>query len=316
MKKNTSRVGLVLALMVLVTALVAFVGCKSATSTTTASTTAESGTTATSVTVTTAPAPGGTGTTGTTDASSSATTGTTGSTAESVSPVSENFKICTQCHGNFNAFLAGSKVITPNFGHALHLNKGYKCEDCHVVPTHQPDKIAKPKMQSCFKCHGQEATSKAPGACGVCHPKEFALVPANHTAGNWLPAANPGLVKTVSAKHGPTATEDLTYCQMCHPQSFCDNCHKTAMPHAADWQAAHPATVSTKGEAICANCHPQQYLCNDCHHAGYKPGTAWKVQHPPIVKANGADACFKCHNPLTCAHCHITGEFTQIAPKP
>jgi uncharacterized protein (UPF0333 family) len=313
MNKNTSRVGLVLALVVLVTALVAFVGCKSATSTTTAPTTSESGTTATSATVTTAPAPDGTGTS-TTDASSSVTTGTTGSTAESVSPVSENFKICTQCHGDFNAFLAKSKVITPNFSHAMHLNKGYKCEDCHAVPTHQPDTIVKPTMQACFKCHGQEATSKAPGTCGTCHPKDFPLVPASHNAGNWLPPADAGLVKTKTATHGPASQKDLTYCQMCHAQSFCDNCHKTPMPHAADWQAAHPETVKAKGEAICANCHPQQYICNDCHHSGYKPGTAWKAQHPPIVKTTGAEGCFKCHNPLTCAHCHITGQFVQVEP--
>ena len=179
---------------VLVVSSLAFAGCKSATTTTTGlprrrQTTATTGTGDSACT-------GGTGTT-TTDASGSATTTTTtGSIAESVAPVSENFKICTQCHGDFNAFLATSKVITPNFSHALHLNKGYKCEDCHAVPTHQPDTIVKPTMQACFKCHGQEATSVAPGTCGTCHPKDFPLVPASHNTANWLPPADPGLVKT------------------------------------------------------------------------------------------------------------------------
>ena len=72
--------------------------------------------------------------------------------------------------------------------------------------------------------------------------------------------------------------------------------------------------MAEKGEAICENCHPQQYICNDCHHTGYKPGTPWTQQHPPIVKANGAEGCFKCHNPLTCAHCHITGQFVEAKP--
>ena len=312
MTKKTKKVFLLLALLALVAALV---GCKSATTTTTAATTS-GGTTATS-----GPATSDTGTTGTgattptsgSDASGG-TTATTGPTAESVAPVSDNFKICTQCHGDFNAFLPKSNVITTNFSHAVHLNKGYKCEDCHAVPTHQPDTIVKPTMQACFKCHGQEATSVAPGACGTCHPKDFPLVPASHSTPNWLPPANAGVVKTVTATHGPTSEKDPTYCQMCHAQSFCDNCHKTPMPHGTDWQTTHPATVKAKGEAICANCHPDQYICNDCHHAGYKPGTPWKQQHPPIVKANGAEGCFKCHNPLTCAHCHVTGQFSDIAP--
>ncbi|MCL4368610.1 MAG: cytochrome c3 family protein [Actinobacteria bacterium] len=308
MTNRTKQTVRLLGLLAVVAALVTVAGCKAATTTTTAASTSGSTTATTGTATSGTGAAGGTGTTG-------GTTVTTGSTAESVAPVSDNFKICTQCHGDFNGFLAASKVITPNFSHAVHLNKGYKCEDCHAVPTHQPDTIVKPKMQACFKCHGQEATSKAPGACGTCHPKDFALVPASHNSGNWLPPANPGLVKTVSATHGPTAATDITYCQMCHAQSFCDNCHKTPMPHAADWQTVHPDTVKAKGEAICANCHQQQYICNDCHHAGYKPSTPWKQQHPPIVKANGAEACFKCHNPLTCAHCHITGQFTDIAPK-
>ena len=296
MKSKTKQVVMLLASLALVGVLVAVTGCTAATTTTTAGTT---GTT------------GSTGTTGTTVTEASGNTTTTGSTAESVAPVSDNFKICTQCHGDFNAFLATSKTITPNFSHAMHLNKGYKCEDCHAVPTHQPDKIVKPAMQACFKCHGQEATSIAPGTCGTCHPKDFPLVPASHNSGDWLPPANPGLVKTVSAAHGPTAQQDITYCQMCHPQSFCSDCHKTPMPHAADWQTTHPATVKANGSALCAQCHPDQYICEDCHHTGYKPGTPWKQQHPPIVKANGADGCFKCHNPLTCAHCHITGQFND-----
>jgi hypothetical protein len=292
---------------ILVVGVLALGGCQSADETTTTSAssttlTGETTTTAgTGVTTTTA----GTGSTGTTAPGSTPTTGG----PESVAQVSEQFKVCTDCHSNFNAFLVGQKVLTNNFSHAVHLNKGIKCEDCHIVPTHQPDTIAKPSMQKCFECHSQEAGAKAPGACSVCHPSDFPLVPANHSVAGWLPPANATGVKTVTAKHSDAAQKDVAYCQMCHADSFCLSCHKTPMPHASDWVQTHPQTVAKAGEASCAQCHPDKWLCNDCHHKGYKnDGTGWTAQHPPIVKTGGTDACFECHNPLTCAHCHITGK--------
>jgi hypothetical protein len=294
-----SRIAAVLAVAALVViALVVLAGC----------TEADTGTTATtSATETTATTEGGTETTGTTEGGTE-TTATTEGGSESVQPVSEAFKICTDCHSDFNQFLAESEVLTKNFGHALHLNKGFKCEDCHAVPTHKPDEIVKPSMLACFECHGQEADAAAPGACSACHPPDFPLVPASHSAPGWLPADNPGTVMTVSAKHPEAALEDRAYCEMCHAASFCDSCHQTPMPHEADWQTAHPQTVTSKGKAVCETCHPDEYICNDCHHTGYKPGTAWRQQHPPIVKTSGAQDCFSCHDPLVCAHCHVTGE--------
>lgn len=313
-KKRASLVAVLLAVGLILVLALSIAGCKSADTGTT--TTAQSATTGTGGTTTS-----GTGT-GTTGAQGSGTTkpgtSTATSTAEAVAPVSDNFKICTQCHGDFNAFLASSKVLKNNFSHALHLNKGYKCEDCHVTPTHQPDTIVKPPMVMCFKCHGQEAGAKAPGACGACHPANFPLVPASHSAGNWMPAAQQGPdVKTVKAKHGPDSVKDPAYCNMCHPVKFCNDCHKTQMPHAADWQSTHPATVKAGGSGSCNQCHPNNKLiCQSCHHTGFQNnGTGWIKQHPPIVKANGAEACFKCHNPLTCAKCHVTGQFQDIAPK-
>lgn len=298
-----------LCLVLALSAVVALAGCTSATTTTVsgetttsgggeATTTTASGTTGTSTETT------GTGTTPTTSAE------TTGG-AESVAPVSDNFKICTSCHGDFNQFLAASKVLTKNFSHAVHLNKGITCEQCHVVPTHQPDKIARPSMLACFKCHSQEPGAQAPGECGVCHPKDFPLVPASHNQPGWMPVVNQG-VPTVTSKHGPTATQDPAYCNMCHAQKFCLDCHKTPMPHGADWQQNHPVQVKKSGSASCAQCHPDKLICEQCHHTGYKQGSSWIQQHPPIVQANGAEGCFKCHNPLTCAHCHVRGEFKEF----
>lgn len=305
-KKRVTSAVLVLVAMLVLLLVGALSGCQSADNATTTVTTATGET-------------GGTATTGSTETTGTGGTATTGSQEttsteggqESVAPVSDNFKICTQCHGDFNAFLATSKVLTKNFSHALHLNKGYKCEDCHVVPTHQPDAIVPPPMLKCFQCHGQEADALAPGACGVCHPKDFPLVPANHNQEKWMAptVANASGPPTVDSNHSKEAQKDPEYCAMCHAQSFCDGCHKTAMPHPADWQQAHPQAVKSGGQASCARCHPAKLLCNNCHHPGYKTGSSWTQQHPPIVKSKGAENCFKCHNPLDCAHCHITGNF-------
>lgn len=304
---------LLLVAVMLVVGVLALGGCQSADeSTTTASDTTGTGETTVTTGVAETTTTAGTGGTETTAPGGTATT----AGPESVAPVSEQFKICTDCHSNFNAFLAGQKVLTTKFSHALHLNKGFKCEDCHVVPTHQPDKIAKPTMLKCFGCHSQEANAVAPGSCSTCHPADFPLVPASHTAAGWLPAANVTGVETVSAKHAAAATGDRKYCEMCHAASFCDACHKTPMPHAADWVKVHPQTVAKVTEGACATCHPDKLVCNDCHHQGFKnDGTGWKTQHPPIVKAGGADACFKCHNELTCSRCHITGQL-DMSLKP
>jgi hypothetical protein len=296
-----SKIAVVLAVAALLAAaLIVVAGC----------TEADSGeTTTTAGTETTGTTEGGsTETTATTEGGGTETTATTEGGSESVQPVSDAFKICTDCHSDFNQFLAESEVLTQNFSHAVHLNKGFRCEDCHAVPTHKPDEIVKPTMLACFECHGQEADAAAPGACSACHPPDFPLVPANHTAGGWLPPENPGTVKTVSAQHSEVALEDRAYCEMCHAASFCDSCHQTPMPHESDWQAVHPETVASTGKAACETCHPDEYICNDCHHTGYQPGSAWTQQHPPIVRSSGAEDCFGCHNPLVCAHCHITGQ--------
>ncbi len=170
-------------------------------------------------------------------------------------------------------------------------------------------------MLKCFQCHSQEAGAKAPGACGTCHPPSFPLVPANHNQQTWLPVNVTTPTKTVDSNHSAEAKKNRDYCAMCHAAKFCNDCHKTQMPHPADWQQVHPQQVKSSGSASCTRCHPAKYICEDCHHTGYKPGTPWTQQHPPIVKTNGADGCFKCHNPLTCAHCHVTGQFKDIAPS-
>jgi len=300
-KRNRIVLTALVACILIVGAFTA-VGCQPADDTT--ESTEATGTTETGNTV------DSTETTSDTEGGEGQTDATSGGT-ESVAAVSEQFKICTDCHSDFNIFLKDSTVLTSNFSHAVHLNKGFKCESCHEVPTHQPDNIAKPGMLACFSCHGQEEDALAPGGCGVCHPADFPLVPSSHGTG-WLPSGDPGLVKVVSAKHADEALEDRAYCEMCHESSFCLSCHRTEMPHSDDWEKAHSQKVNSLGKSACITCHPKDYICNDCHHTGYKPGdTPWRNQHPPLVKEGGAEDCFTCHNPIQCAHCHVTGKLNM-----
>ena len=303
------------ALVLLLAALVFVAGCQEANDEPEATDTEATEATDTETTAGTEDTAGEATDTTTAEADSTGTTETGGAAGESLAPVSDSFRTCADCHSDFNQFLADSTVLTPNFSHALHLNQGFECESCHVVPTHEPDKINQPPMLKCFSCHGQEADATAPGECSLCHPADFPLVPANHTEPNWLPPATPAeLVATVDSQHSGVATQDRAYCEMCHAQQFCQDCHNTEMPHPADWTQVHPTQVRDAGSPDqCLRCHPQELLCNTCHHPGFEAGGGtWRQQHPPIVRNSGAEGCFQCHNPLTCARCHVTGEYQSF----
>lgn len=56
--------------------------------------------------------------------------------------------------------------------HAIHLDKGYNCLDCHNEIAHGPaermdkDGVIKPTMTICFQCHNDK---RAPRDCTICH---------------------------------------------------------------------------------------------------------------------------------------------------
>ena len=234
-----------------------------------------------------------------------------------VSEVAETMKPtqCTQCHGT-------NRKITPTSGiiinHEIHTKNDVTCTMCHNRVAHPEDfKLTLAgnrkhedfmKMEGCFRCHGLEKGSKAPGECSKCHPKGFRLKPENHL--------EPGFYEKGGDSKGHAALKKSQpdYCKMCHIESeFCTGCHKLPMPHPADFQKTH-GELGKKEPAVCANCHAKRgastasatEFCNACHHKQGDPTKPWIPQHFIVVRQTGAQACFECHNPTFCAECHVS----------
>jgi hypothetical protein len=153
---------------------------------------------------------------------SATTTSTAAPQPESMAPVPAAFQRCTDCHEDFDAFLATSKVLTTRFGHLGHLSQGRSCESCHAAPPHPAEgATVLPTMLACFSCHGQTATPSASSACLSCHPLGFPLTPSSHGATGWL---QPGVGG--GSGHAKASEEEKTgYCKMCHAERFCADCH-------------------------------------------------------------------------------------------
>jgi nitrate/TMAO reductase-like tetraheme cytochrome c subunit len=234
---------------------------------------------------------------------------------------------CTQCHNMAN------RKVSPSAGlkidHKVHIDKGISCTICHNRIAHNEDfalQLKDPKtgkanhkhesfveMTACFRCHGQDEGSPAPGTCSVCHTAGFELKPESHFKPDFFPKAHAELAKEAVEKVGETLKErgdkavtaerkgewlkeganskepigaklvpvaEVFYCGTCHATKFCNDCHGTQMPHADEFKK--PKDV------------------ND------------PLGHPAISKKIG-DKCVMCHtktDPNFCNKCHHGEELT------
>lgn len=211
---------------------------------------------------------------------------------------------CAYCHPNINGF-KDDRII---FTHADHLKRDYKCAACHPRFAHQTSGTDHNTMQACYRCHGLVHAARgevAPEKCDACHPKDFELVPPNHT------------VKFMSGEHRDLALKDSSYCSMCHKSDFCVKCHNGGVKLAdgrssgkvipadhrkPDWTAKHGGDFLAQ-EGNCAVCHDSK-SCEKCHQTTMPHPTEWLAQHS---KMNGSlpDDCNVCHKDReTCQECH------------
>lgn len=221
---------------------------------------------------------------------------------------------CTQCHGDNRTITPGAGII---IDHAIHAEKDVTCTMCHNRVAHPEDfelTLAGNrkhedfmKMEACFRCHGLEKGSKAPGECAKCHPAGFELKPANHMEPGFYTKGGD------SAGHAKLKTDEPEYCRICHVEStFCVDCHGLAMPHPDGFEKGH-GDLGTSKPAVCANCHAKggastsgsTQFCNSCHHPEGDAGRPWIPQHFEVVRKSGAQACFDCHKSTFCADCHV-----------
>jgi len=210
---------------------------------------------------------------------------------------------CVYCHPDLDDITPGRLI----FAHADHLRRNYTCESCHESFPHTEKGATVPDMQSCYRCHGvQHATQGevATEKCEACHPKEFELVPDNHTK------------KFVKGDHKKRADEDPAYCAMCHPGSFCVGCHtgESDSPNApdepvvpadhrrADWAGKH-GPLFLDGQGACGSCHTDQ-SCKRCHQTAMPHPVGWISDHKPAPGVTNED-CNVCHTDRdSCQKCH------------
>jgi hypothetical protein len=211
---------------------------------------------------------------------------------------------CVKCHPDLDAFLPG-RVI---FAHGQHLDKAFRCESCHKTFGHGPGATYRPDMPTCYACHGLVHAARAMVAtveCSACHPKDFKLVPADHT-----PAF-------IAKDHKEGAAKQPEMCGMCHEPSFCTACHQgrpkkpggPARPKIIpadhtkrDFLFQHGKTYLKQGGA-CASCH-EGTTCAKCHKTPVPHPPDWTASHALAIGLDAAD-CNVCHSDRSkCQGCH------------
>jgi len=74
-------------------------------------------------------------------------------------------------YGRNDIFTEGvSAGVEPD--HALHMNAGLSCFNCHLGVGHSGERFHKPKMETCFECHDEvraESNVPANDDCATCH---------------------------------------------------------------------------------------------------------------------------------------------------
>ena len=239
------------------------------------------------------------------------------------------------------------------FNHKVHVDKGFKCQDCHgdmVDVDLATRENALPTMGKCLECHdGQQA----PDECRTCHltlPDGRIDTMASGTplkpAGWYMADAHD---ESFLKDHRMAAQMNDGYCENCHKPKFCLDCHngvqKPLKYHPNNWTLQHPI-AARKNSPDCNSCHRLQTFCVNCHQqtqvswennvagvgrsAWSSTGTMGVNYHPEgwVYPGRGPDhharhaqrnirACASCHTEQTCLDCHsLNGSFGSAAISP
>jgi hypothetical protein len=210
---------------------------------------------------------------------------------------------CVYCHPDIDDLTPGRLI----FAHSEHIRRNYRCEACHPAFPHNEKGPVKPDMMSCYRCHGLTHAAQGQVAeedCSKCHPKEFNLVPGDHSA------------KFIRGDHKKKSNSNPASCSMCHKGEFCVGCHRgeKVSPNApgkpviptdhrkADWTGKHGGFF-LHGEGACGSCHTDQ-SCKRCHRTAMPHPVGWIENHKPATGITAQD-CNVCHtNRNSCQKCH------------
>lgn len=212
---------------------------------------------------------------------------------------------CTRCHGQIAVKddTAGFKfnVEQIEISHQLHVGKlGASCTDCHKNIAHdqslQPNN--RPRMEYCFTCHDQSATS-----CTKCHAGTIPL-----SSGSPIPWTEP--VKPDNAAP-PAVPHNLD------GRSACLSCHGAGMPGIPQAPASHDGRTNE----LCLACHtgagkgqaptpippPATPPVTSTQPGGAQAPTTTPVLTPPPVQAGPPAVPHPTEGRSACSACHESG---------
>lgn len=211
---------------------------------------------------------------------------------------------CTFCHDRIDTDRNPDVV----FVHEPHIERGFKCDDCHASFPHLPRAQTRPDMLSCYRCHSLKHAAwgdVAPEECKDCHPESFKLEPSDH-----------GIVFK-SGGHAEKATAAMSECTMCHESAICVPCHvggelmpdKTKSPQVLpathlkrEWRPEH-GTEYLGQRGACSICHTNE-SCLTCHQTAMPHPSQWLSRHA-VGNGYPKDDCKTCHlDREDCHQCH------------
>ncbi|MCL5292520.1 MAG: cytochrome c3 family protein [Actinobacteria bacterium] len=177
-------------------------------------------------------------------------------------------QLCYGCHGIVHN---GVKVATDACGacHPQGTNLVPNAHSDEFKTKSHPDS-AKKNLANCEMCH-------QPSFCANCHTSKQ-IIAKDHGMGKYENKEVRGKWRKVHGKEA-TAKEN---CWVCHNKQYCDNCHKTDVPHAVTWLGTHGKLSKGQGRE-CNKCHQTKTTCQECHHG--------KVKSAKLTKEN----CTNCH---------------------
>lgn len=207
---------------------------------------------------------------------------------------------CRSCHADVRKrMVVGDDDISVRHLDFYDVN----CLECHAGTGHKLPKreYAAALMEDCTGCHRVSYLNDE--ACETCH------------ASDWY--AESSLTKTTwRVTHGPQWEDthgmgDLTRCSMCHPQTYCVDCHGTVIPHAGDWPSRHGRGLGDSARSSCEKCHASSW-CLDCHGIEM-PHASWFLRdHSQIAEQSGDELCLRCHDSAGCDACHALAEHPDV----
>lgn len=198
---------------------------------------------------------------------------------------------CIRCHESLPADILEKGGIRIRHDACAAPPEG--CDTCHNTIAHAEAVRwpREPVMDQCVACHGQYgATVK----CDACHAGK--LQQARLTSGPWQVTHGPRWQQT----HG---MGDLSTCTACHEPSKCVKCHRTEIPHPADFFRTHGRQALNE-DARCTQCHATKGWCTSCHGTEMPHKDGFLKTHSKSASSPSDKTCRRCHGEADCKNCH------------